>query len=99
MKLRYYGSCVGWKRSDVHAEGGLSDMIHNARDITRRTFLKYADADDLLAIEEALGYETHWKKGLTMAGDFHVSYHRSKLHGKTVYFFTHSAIEHVFHNS
>jgi hypothetical protein len=31
-----------------------------------------------------------------MAGDWHVSYHRSKYKGKTVYYFRHSAIEYIF---
>ena len=31
-----------------------------------------------------------------MAADWAVSYHRSKLHGRRVYYFRHSAIEFVF---
>jgi hypothetical protein len=33
---------------------------------------------------------------LTMAGDYHVEYFRSTLHGCRVYGFRHSAIEYVF---
>jgi hypothetical protein len=96
MKYQYYTNCVNWPRADVFREGGLSDMIDNAIDISRRTFLKHVDRGRLEALEMMLGYENHPRRGLTMAGDYHVSYHRSKLHGKRVYYFRHSAIEYVF---
>lgn len=96
MKRRFYASCVGWDPRDVHADGGLIDMIDSAIEITRRTFLKHVDRESLREVEASLGCAAHPSQGLTMAGDFHVSYHRSKLHGKRVYFFKHSAIEHVF---
>lgn len=35
-------------------------------------------------------------RGLTMAGDWSVSYHRSRLHGRAVYYLRWSAIEYVF---
>ena len=96
MKYRYFNNCVNWNRADVSREGGLSDMIDNAIDITRETFLKHVDRSDLDNLENDLGYSKHPKQGLTMAGDFHVSYHRSTLHGKRVYYFRHSSIEYVF---
>lgn len=92
MKLRYYTNCMNWPRADVHAPGGLCDMIAEETGVTRRTFLHHVNRDDLKAIEEALGYD----RGFRMSGDWHVSYHRSKLHGVTVYYFKHSAIEYVF---
>lgn len=96
MSLRYLNCCVNWPSGDVSAPGGLNDMIEASIDVTRRTFLKHVDKDDLRFLGAALSYEPHPKLGLTMAGDWAVSYHRSKLHGKTVYYFRHSAIEHVF---
>lgn len=95
-ELNYLNNCVGWPRDDVSAEGGLSDMIDRALDITRSTFLKHVNRESLHELETNLGYDKHPKQGLTMAGDYHVSYHRSKLHGETVYFLKHSAIEYVF---
>jgi len=95
MAYRFYNNCVSWPRSDVES---LSEMIDNAIDITRRTFLKYVDDSELADIAENLGYCWHHSQGLTMAGDWHISYHRSKLHGKRVYYFKHSAIEYVFIN-
>ena len=67
-------------------------MIGDSIEITRRTFLKHVDLDDLKRWEEDLGYDRH----LHMASDYAVSYYRSKLHGKRVYYFTQSAVEHVF---
>ncbi len=71
-------------------------MVDNAIQVSRQTFLKHVSRSDLHEIEAALGYESNPQKGETMAGDYHVSYHRSKLHGKRVYYFQHSAIEYVF---
>ena len=91
--MNFIGDCVGWPRHDVDA---LSAMIDRAITITRKTFLKYVDRRELREMEKNLSYETHPKKGLTMAADWAVSYHRSKLHGQTVYYFRHSAIEYIF---
>ena len=92
MHYRMIGTCVGWPSHDVDAEGGLVDMIDNAIEVSRKTFLKYVDDQELADIEAGVGYD----KDLRMKDDWHVSYHRSKLHGERVYFFKHSAIEHVF---
>lgn len=94
--LRFYRCCVDWPENDVDEDGGLCDMIQSGTDITRSTFLKHVNRDDLRDREDDLGYEQHAANGLTMAGDWHVSYHRGVLHGKRVYFFKHSAIEYVF---
>ena len=93
---KFFSDCVNWSKYDVQA---LSDMIDDSIQITRRTFLKHVNRVDLLGISDNLGYCWHHSQGLTMAADWHVSYHRSKLHGKRVYYFTHSAIEYVFTNN
>jgi hypothetical protein len=94
--LVYVGNCVRWPRYDVDRHGGLNDMIRQAIEVSRATFLKYVDTADLHELEHQLGYERHPRRGLTMASDWHVSYHRSRLHGRTVYYFRQSAIEYVF---
>lgn len=94
--MQFHNNCVGWPRHDVYAEGGLRDLIDEAHEVTRSTFLKHVDREDLKNLELELGYSLHPSQGLTMAGDYHVRYYRSKLHGERVYFFTHSAIEYVF---
>jgi hypothetical protein len=94
---KFYHSCVGWPESDVHAEGGLIDMIDQNQAVTRRTFLKNVDRKDEAELERAFGYAPHDPTAsLRMSKDWAVSYHRSKLHGKTVYYIRHSAIEYVF---
>jgi len=92
----FYNDCVSWPKNDVDCPGGLSDMVDNATDITRKTFLKHVNKTDITGLEAALGYSKHYKQGLTMGNDWHVSYCRSKLHNKIVYYFCHSAIEYVF---
>lgn len=94
--MRFYNNCVNWRKDDVDTAGGLCDMIDGSRNITRRAFLHHVDRQDMRELEEGLSYSRHPKQGLTMAKDWHVSYSKSKLHGQTVYFFTHSGIEHVF---
>ena len=86
---KYYCDCVSWPRRYV---ADLTSMIDSAMDITRRQFMKNTHTDDLRELEDALGYGSHY----TMAGDYHVSYHRGVLSGKRVYFFKQSAIEYVF---
>jgi hypothetical protein len=92
MAYNFYSNCVNWPGKVAD----LSQMIDNNIDITRRTFLQYVNREELAEIERDLSYEKHPSQGLTMAGDYHVSYHRSKLRGKRVYYFRHSAIEYVF---
>jgi len=90
---RYHGTCVNWNQHDLQS---LHDMIDSAITISRQTFRKHVDHDDLRLVERQLGYDEHPKQGLTMAGDNYVSYHRSTLKGQRVYYFRQSAIEHVF---
>jgi hypothetical protein len=97
VKLSFFNNCVNWDRADVHAPGGLCDMIDGCRGITRKTFLRHVCANSRAEIERGLGYAPHDPRSpLTMKRDRHVTYHRAKLHGRTVYLFKHSAIEYVF---
>ncbi len=98
MKATFYHSCVGWPSDDVRAEGGLTDMISEAKDITRRTFLKNVDRDSRIKVEKSFGVYAPYESDspLTFASDWHISYHKSKLHGQVVYYFKHSSIEYVF---
>lgn len=98
MSYTFYHTCVDWPETDVHAKGGLVDMIDSAITITRGTFRKHVDGMALVRVERALGYDHYPAQGLYMENDWHVSYHRSRLHGERVYFFKHSAIEYVFTN-
>lgn len=94
--FRFDRSCVNWPTADVDAAGGLRDLIDERQQITRRTFLAHVDTAERWTIEHDLGYAVHPSNGLTMAGDTHVEYFRSRWHGRRVYGFVHSAIEYVF---
>ncbi len=91
-----YRSCVDWPAADVHCAGGLCDLIDESQQITRRTFLAHVGMSERVNIEHVFGYAAHPSDGLTMAGDWHVEYFRSRWHGRRVYGFVHSAIEYVF---
>lgn len=95
-RLPYYTNCVDWPRQDVHSQNGLCAMIDKAKDITRKTFLMHVNKKDREQLEEELGYSLVSDGLLRMSNDYHVSYHRSTLHGSVAYFFKHSAIEYVF---
>jgi len=92
----FFRNCVSFSQEEVYANGGLRDMVDRAWPITRKTFTKWVDLENLRDVEVSLGYEDHPKRGMTMAQDCHVSYHKSKLFGKRVYYFVHSAIEYIF---
>jgi hypothetical protein len=87
----YWKNCVGFGGPREVAK--LTEMIDNAVDITYGTFFRYCDLNEAT---ELLGYEKHHTRGLILKKDWHVSYHRSKYNGKTVYFLKHSAIEYIF---
>jgi hypothetical protein len=92
----YFNNCVNWNSADVDAEGGLCDMISSGIDISRKTFLKHVDKSSFAMLEQDLGYERFARRGLTIANDLAVRYYKGKLHGETVYWLNHSAIEYVF---
>lgn len=92
----YHRQCTSFSHTEAHKPGNLIEMIDNNLEITRETFLRQVDRDDLSSIAKELGYEDHPSRGLTMKNDYHITYHRSKLYGKTVYYFRHSAIEYIF---
>lgn len=96
MNYYFYSTCVGWPREDVAAEGGLSDMISQNLMVSRRTLIRNVGLELVRELERDLGYDAHHSQGLTMAADWHVSYHRSVLHGQHVYYVLWSGIEHVF---
>ena len=86
----YETNCVSSDRESITA------LIDAERTITRRTFLRHVDRASLREIERALGYEAHPSRGLTMAGDCHVTYHASTYQGRACVYFCWSAIEHIF---
>lgn len=94
LNNRFIGTCVGWPQHDIDREGGLMDMISQARDITRDTFVRNVNPEYRVLCERHLGY---WMpNGIRPTEDWALSYHSSRLHGYRVYYMRWSAIEHVF---
>ena len=80
-----------------HERQALDEMIHGKaeRDISQKTFMRHC-GESAREVFSQLGYARHPRQGLTAAGDWHISYHRSKWDGRRCYFFKWSAIEHIF---
>ena len=85
---RFAATCVSCGDGDE-----INRMKDEARQVTRKTFMRYACREDRESIERELGY----KRGeLTMAADWHVSYYRSRYMDRPCVYFCWSAIEHIF---
>ena len=69
-------------------------MVDEAIDITLCTFRKHCVGFAEIATQ--LGYAQDSRKGLTIAQDWHVSYHRSKYNGERCYFLQWSGIEYIW---
>lgn len=74
----------------------IQDMVDRSRQITRRTFLRHVDREEMRRIEGMLSYATGSERGLHMANDWAVSYHKSRFRGRPCVYFDWSAIEHIF---
>lgn len=92
--LRFYSRCVEWPLP----VSDLQKIIDANVEVSRAVFLRHVDPREMLRQEQECGYERDPRRGLTMKKDYHVSYHRSTLHGSPVYYFRWSAIEYVFWN-
>jgi len=88
--MRFYGRCIELSGRKI------TQMVDDAKPITRKTFLKHVKLENLQQIEESLGYSRHPRQGMTMASDCYVSYYKSNYNGKPCVYFDHSRIEHVF---
>ena len=92
MRFKYATNCVNSTGKSVN---DMKDH-HLERSITRRTFLQKVEKEDLKQLEADLGYESHPRQGLTAAGDWHISYHKSFYKGEPCVYMVHSAIEYIF---
>jgi hypothetical protein len=84
----YRTSCVGTTADIIHL------MQDNAKEITYRTFRKYAEGLDYWAA--GMKYDKRADVGLTLKNDWHVSYHKSTYMGMPCVYLVHSAIEHIW---
>ena len=92
-KYSYYKSCVDFGPLDVW---WLNEMIDDERtiDITLRTFKAHCAGVDEWATHQ--GYELDKRRGLTMANDYAISFHRSYFRGVRCYYIKWSAIEFIW---
>jgi hypothetical protein len=88
--FRFVTRCVEAQSHD------LAEMERRARPIARRTFLKHVNREQLREWERRLGYADHASMGLTMAGDYHVTYYKSRFNGRRCVGFDWSRIDHIF---
>lgn len=99
-RYRYWKCCCDFPNTG-RSYNALVDMINDNIEITRRTFLKHVDREEQRQMELSLSYVLHPRTdhGLTMAADWHVTYHRSKYAGKRVYYFRYSSTEYIYTES
>ncbi len=90
MSMNFETDCISATGDDITA------MLETERQVTRRTFLQHVDRAELTELADGMSYARHHTQGLTMAGDWHVSYHKGVYREKPCYFLTWSAIEYVF---
>ena len=90
-KYHYFNSCVDHAQHEVES---LNTMIDKEIDVTLSTMKKHCI--ELAAWAEGIGYESDKRKGLTLANDWSVSYHRSTYNGRRCYFVRWSAIEYIW---
>lgn len=93
-----YQYCCMDGNYSMHVRKELFAILERSRKITRKTFLKYANREQLDNIAQALGYEKDARNGLTLKGDWHVGYYSFRLpNGRRGVYMDHSAIEYVFY--
>ncbi len=89
--MRYRTSCV------QSLAPRILDMVDEAREITRQTFLRYVDPEDLADLAETLGYARHHSQGMTLASEGYVRYYKSVYQGRPCVYMDHSATEYIFY--
>lgn len=102
---RFVTSCVGADGQDI------MDMVDQAQSISYNQFFRQVPLSEIFQSGPAYIYywtpaqcvsagvpyeEVRNNRGLTMKGDWHISYHRSVYQGQPCLFYAHSAIEYVF---
>jgi hypothetical protein len=91
--MRYLHDCVSCPPEDVDE---LINLVDYSKKISRRVFMYRVDRQALEDHAESLGYALHYKQGMTMAADRHITYHRGRFKGKQCYYFVWSGMEHLF---
>lgn len=90
MSYTFIGNCAALEGD------AINDMKRGASRITRRRLLALVGRERMADMAAGLGYAARSRDGLTMAADWHVSYHVGHYAGAACCFFTWSAFEYVF---
>ena len=93
---RYIGNCVSMSGRNVKY---LRDMVDEAVEVTWDTFARHVPVEEVKEQfpDYCWGERRGRERALThIKHDAYVTYHRSKWHGKTCYFITHSSIEYIW---
>jgi len=83
----YLTSCVQSTAELIDA------MVDASTEVTLEEFREECDCDEW---EKEAGYESDASRGLTLADDWHVTYHRSVYNGQDCMYIRHSCIEYIF---
>lgn len=86
----YLGCCIYLDRDSVGV------MVEDAIDLTSRVFRERIGEENYAKLSNHLGYSFVDEGVLTLASDWHVSFHRSQYESQPCYYCNHSAIEYVF---
>jgi hypothetical protein len=86
-KMEYQTCCVGYPQEKIQ---DLDDMIDMAKEISYNTFRKY------VSIKEITKEFDYKRMGLTIKGDWHISYYKSFFLEKPCVYMKHSGIEYIY---
>ncbi len=81
----YATNCVNAGEVDI------LEMVEKARAISYTTFSR--NCSGLREFARDMGYD---RMGLTLKGDWHISYYKSTYQGKPCYYLVHSCIEYIW---
>lgn len=94
-EYRYFKSCVDFTGDEVEHLLAMLDSEAETR-VTLATLRRHCGAAVISAWATGHGYELSKRRGLTMAGDYAISYHRSIYRGERCYFIRWSGIEFIW---
>jgi len=90
-RFAYTTCCVNSTAAKIHA------MVDAARDVTLATLRRHCR--DIHQWAHDMSYAVGAERGLHLADDFAVSFHKSHYDGRPCYYISHSAIEYIWTES
>lgn len=87
---RYRTNCVNSTARDIH------QMTGQAKDVSYETFVKHCHGLQEWCQQQGYAVNPGKSGNLTLKGDRHVAYYKSKYKGVKCYYLVHSAIEYIW---